>query len=204
MLTRLFNQRRVSGRGNLVAQFTGAGHGRAALFASLTGPFETRVIDGRFTGVDLWAEIERAIATAQGTAAPPRSASAYTPFDRFVARGRLDGTLIRNDRIEVENATMRAHGKGTVDYGTGALDLELTARLLDAPEGKVAGLSLDRIVGVDIPLTVRGSLSEPRVRPDVDRLLDAAARQKLREEGKQIEKKLKDKLDDALKDLIGQ
>ncbi len=91
-----------------------------------------------------------------------------------------------------------------MDYGTGALDLALTARLLEAPEGSVAGLSLDRIVGVDIPLTVRGSMSEPRVRPDVNRLLEAAARQQLRREGEEVEKKLKDKLEETLKDLLGQ
>ncbi len=104
--------------------------------------------------------------------------------------------MIRNDRFDVANSSLRAHGQGTVDYGTGALDLALTARLLEAPEGSVAGLSLDRIVGVDIPLTVRGSMSEPRVRPDVNRLLEAAARQQLRREGEEVEKKLKDKLED--------
>jgi AsmA protein len=72
------------------------------------------------------------------------------------------------------------------------------------PQGTVAGISLDRVVGVDIPLTVRGTLAEPRVRPDVGRLLEAAARQQLQREGEKIEKKLKDKLDDTLRDLLGQ
>jgi hypothetical protein len=84
--------------------------------------------------------------------------------------------VLHNERFDVSSSSFRAHGQGTVDYGTGALDLALTARLLEAPEGSVAGVSLDRIVGVDIPLAVRGSMSEPRVRPDVNRLLEAAAR----------------------------
>jgi hypothetical protein len=163
-----------------------------------------RVTDGRFAGVDLWAEIERAIAAAQGAVPPRRSGSPSTPFDRFEAKGRLDGTVIRSESLDVANPSMRARGKGTVDYGTGALDLALTARLLEAPEGEVAGLSLDRIVGVDIPLSVRGSISEPKVRPDIKRLLEAAARQQLKEEGEDVEKKLKKKLEDKLKDLLGQ
>ena len=203
LLAQLVDERRLSGRGSLTAQVSGAGRGRQALLASLTGPFELQVSDGRFVGVDLWAEIERAVAVARGSTAPRRSGSAYTPFDRFEAQGRLEGTVFRNDRFDVANSSLRAHGRGTVDYGTGALDLALTARLLEAPEGSVAGLSLDRIVGVDIPLTVRGSMSEPRVRPDVNRLLEAAARQQLRLEGEEV-KKLKDKLEDTLKDLLGQ
>jgi hypothetical protein len=52
--------------------------------------------------------------------------------------------------------------------------------------------------------TVRGSMSEPQVRPDTTRLLEEAAGQQLREEGKEIEKELKKKLEDKLKDLLGQ
>jgi hypothetical protein len=92
-----------------------------------------QVTDGRFVGVDVWAEIERAIATARGGTPPRRAGSAYTPFDRFEAKGRLDGTVIRNESFDVMNSSMRARGQGTVNYGTGALDLALTARLLEAP-----------------------------------------------------------------------
>jgi AsmA protein len=135
---------------------------------------------------------------------PRQSGTPYTPFDRFEAAGRLEGRLIRNDRFEVVNPSLRARGTGTVNYGSGALDLALTARLLEAPQGTVAGVSLDRLVGVDIPLAVRGTIKEPRVRPDVERLLEAATRQQLQREGEKIEKKLKDKLDETLKDLLGQ
>ena len=204
MLGQLLKQQRLSGRGTLVAQLRGAGRTRQAILDSLSGTFEVQVIDGRLAGVDLWAEIERAIAAARGTAIPRSAGSAYTPFDRFEAQGRLEGTVIRNDRLDVSSPSMRARGHGTVNYGTGALDLALTARLLEAPEGEVAGISLDRIVGVDIPLTVRGSLDKPSVSPDIRRLLEAAARQQLQQEGEQIEKKLKEKLEEKLKDLLGQ
>jgi hypothetical protein len=99
---------------------------------------------------------------------------------------------------------LHARGSGTINYGSGALDLALTARLLEAPQDTVAGVSLDRVVGVDIPLNVYGTVSGPKVRPDVGRLAEAAARQQLQKEGEKIEKKLKDKLDETLKDLLGQ
>ena len=204
MLGQLLNQKRLSGRGALTAQLSGAGGDRKALLANLSGPFEARVTDGRFAGVDLWAEIERAVATAQGAAPARSTGSGYTPFDRFEAQGRLDGRVIRNDRFDMMSPSMRARGAGTVNYGTGELDLSLTARLLEAPDGEVAGVSLDRIVGVDIPLTVQGSLGAPKVRPDVKRLIEAAARQQLQKEGEDVEKKLREKLEDKLKDLLGQ
>jgi BMFP domain-containing protein YqiC len=47
-------------------------------------------------------------------------------------------------------------------------------------------------------------MSAPKVRPDVKRLLEAAARQQLEKEGEDVEKKLRQKLEDKLKDLLGQ
>jgi AsmA protein len=204
LMDQLLKQRRVGGRGTLSARLTGRGRGRPALLASLSGPFDVRVRDGRVNGVDVWGEIERAVAAARGSTPPRPSSTPYTPFDRFEAAGYLEGRVIRNDRLEVSNPQLRARGSGTIDYGSGALDLALTARLLEAPQGTVAGVSLDRVVGVDIPLTVKGKVSEPRVRPDVGRLIEAAARQQLQKEGENLEKKLKDKLDETLKDLLGQ
>jgi AsmA protein len=200
----LLKQRRVSGRGTLNARLTGSGRGRPALLASLSGPFDVQLRDGRVNGVDVWGEIERAVAAARGATVPRPSGTPYTPFDRLEAAGQLEGRVIRNDRLEVSNPQLRARGSGNIDYGSGALDLSLTARLLEAPQGTVAGVSLDRVVGVDIPLTVHGTVSAPKVRPDVGRLAEVAARQQLQKEGEKIEKKLKDKLDETLKDLLGQ
>ena len=204
LLKHFSRQSRLSGRGTLSAQLTGTGRDRQALLASLAGPFEARIVDGRVTGIDLWAEIERAVAAARGAVAPRGSGNGHTPFDLIDARGQLAGKRIKADQFVVANASIRAQGKGTVDYGSGALDLALTARLLEAPQGEVAGIPLDRVVGVDVPLTVGGTLAEPRVRPDVGRLLESAAKQHLKQEGEQLEKKLKDKLNETLKDLFGQ
>ena len=55
-----------------------------------------------------------------------------------------------------------------------------------------------------IPVTVSGPMSDPKVRPDVGRLLESAAKQQLRKESEKVEKKLKEKVEDKLKDLLGQ
>ena len=47
-------------------------------------------------------------------------------------------------------------------------------------------------------------MGDPKVRPDVGRLLQSAAKQRLRKESDKVEKKLKDKVEDTLKDLLGQ
>jgi AsmA protein len=194
---------RLSGTGSFTANLAGRGSGDA-LMASLAGPFEVHVVEGAYKGVDLWYEIERAITVAQGRAPSARPATAQTPFDRFAATGRFAGNVIDAQRFDLSNAYLTARGKGKVDYRATTADLSLVARLLRAPEGSILGLDVARLTDVEIPVTVSGPMSDPKVRPDVGRLLESAAKQQLRKESEKVEKKLKEKVEDKLKDLLGQ
>jgi len=174
------------------------------LLYRLAGPFELNIVDGSYAGVDLWYEIERALTVAQGRAPASRPAAPQTPFDRFSTTGRLAGNVLDVQRFDLVNPYLAARGKGKVDYRAVTGDLTLVARLLKTPEGNVAGLDLSHLADVEIPVTVRGPLADPKVRPDIGGLLESAAKQQLRKEGDKVEKKLKDKVEDALKDLLGQ
>jgi hypothetical protein len=54
-----------------------------------------------------------------------------------------------------------------VDFGRSRLDLDLSARLLKTPPGRLRGIKLSRLQGVDIPIDVTGPIADPQVRPDV-------------------------------------
>jgi hypothetical protein len=87
----------------------------------------------------------------------------------------------------------QVHGRGDVDYGAGTLDLDLVAKLLKTPPGRLLGVKVSRVQDADIPLQVTGTLAEPKVRPDVSSLLEAIAKDALKQpfEGKvreQLEK----------------
>jgi AsmA protein len=203
LLEQFVHDQRLKGRGSLTANLSGRGTGDR-LVSSLAGPFELKIVDGSYAGVDLWYEIERALTVAQGRAPASRPASPQTPFDRFSTTGRLAGSVLDVQRFDLVNSYLAARGKGQVDYRAVTGDLSLVARLLKSPEGNVAGLELSHLTDIEIPVTVRGPLADPQVRPDIGRLLESAAKQQLRKEGEKVEKKLKDKVEDALKGLLGQ
>jgi hypothetical protein len=86
-------------------------------------------------------------------------------------------------------------GRGDVDYGRNKVKLDLTAKLLKAPPGRVLGVKLSRVQGIDIPLTVTGALQSPKVQPDVTALLAAVAKGSVEES---LESKAKKKLKKVL------
>lgn len=193
LLGQLFDVRPLQGRGTGKFSLATRGAGAEALFANLTGPFELTVGNGAVLGVDLWHEIERAVTAAQLQASAASSqGSGRTEFERLSARGTLGGRVLRNERLEFVTDFARVSGRGKVDYGRDALDLELTARMLKTPPGRLLGTRVSRIKGADIPLKVTGTLAEPKVRPDVSRLLESAAKDALREP---VEEKIKEQLE---------
>jgi AsmA protein len=197
LLGQLFDARQLEGRGSGSFSLTSRGADGASLFANLRGPFDVEVTNGAVLGVDLWHELERAVAAAQLEAsAATRSGSGRTPFERLSARGTLVERSLRTDRVEFVADFARVRGRGEVDYGRNALDLDLTARLLKAPKGRLLGVKVSRVKDADIPLDVTGTLAEPKVRPDVSKLLEAAAKDAIKEP---LEGKLRDELEKIFK-----
>ena len=197
LLGQLIQFRQLQGRGNGQFVLTTHGAGAEALFANLAGPFDLTVTNGALVGTDLWYEIERAVAAARlEPSAVTGKSSGRTEFSRLAARGTIGDRTLRNEHVEFVSDFARVKGRGRIDYGRDALDLDLTARLLKTPPGRFLGIKVRRLEGADIPLKVTGTMSEPQVRPNVSKLLEAAAKDAIKEP---LEGKIKEKLEKLFK-----
>jgi AsmA protein len=193
LLGTLAKVRPLEGTGDATFTLATHGDGAAALFANVSGPFDIRVSNGALVGTDLWYEIQRAISTAQlKSSALTLENSGRTAFERMTARGTLRNRTLVNDRMEFVTDFAVVKGRGDVDYGANHLDLDLTARLLKTPSGRLFGVKVSRLQDAPIPLTVGGTLQEPKVRPDVSELLEAVAKDTLQQP---LEEKVKKKLE---------
>jgi AsmA protein len=149
------------------------------------------VDDGAVEGVDLWFEINRAMALLQKQGLPNGQSSGRTKFDAFKASADIvDGVATTKD-LNIASQNLRVSGQGTTNLVSNAVNYQIKATLLKgAPGAKGAtGATL-----ADIPLNITGTTTNLSVRPDLEAMAKARVQQELDKHKDEIQQKLSDKL----------
>lgn len=175
---------------------TGANLGE--VMRELDGDVSFALTDGAWEGVDMWYQMRRARALANQTDAPAAPAGPpRTPFSRISASGAIENAVLTNNDLTANFDFMTLAGAGTVELLSDNMDFNVTATFVDNELLQDDPLMSD-LVGDSLPLTVRGSLAAPTVRPDFNALVRARAQEaideRVEEEREQIQERLQDRL----------
>jgi AsmA protein len=192
---------RVVGKGNANAVLNARGNTDVAMFKSLAGKIDFDVRDGAITGVDLWYEIQRALALFKRQPAPARAAGTpKTAFETLAGSAVVDKGVLRNDDLTADMTYLKVRGKGTLALETQAIDYRLITEVYKLPAGQEA--ALEDLKAAEIPVTITGTLADMKVRPDVEGYLKARFKKKVDEKVDEKKEELKKKLNDKLKGLF--
>lgn len=221
-LTRdMYELERISGtaNGDLVLSAEGATVGQ--MRRTLDGDVNLALAGGAIEGIDLWHEIRKARALIPGQpAAPEREGPERTEITELRASGTVNDGILNNDDLVAQLPFLNVTGQGKIDLPESTVDYRLRATVVEKPElAAQAGV----LTGKTIPVSITGTLSDPRVRPDVSAALKQQARDRIEEEildrlggddedapegeepaaERDVEQELKDKAKKKLEDLWG-
>jgi AsmA protein len=186
---------RVSGSANVTAELAAHGLASEEFIKSLSGRVNAYVTNGAIEGIDLWFEINRAIALLQKQALPAGKSSGRTRFDVFKASAVLSDGIASTKDLTIASQNLRVSGAGTANLVNEAINCQIKATVLkEAPAATAAA----EATLAEVPLTITGTLKSPEVRPD----LEAMARARVQEELGKHKEELQQKLQDALKGLF--
>jgi len=185
----MFKQDNITGTIAGGFKLTGRGNDMAAVQQSLGGNMSFQLNDGAYEGTDIWYELRRARALIKGGEAPKPTLPPRTRFSSVSATGVVTDGVMRSDDLVAELPFMQLRGSGNVDLAAATVNYNLTARVLERPDGleNVTEEELADFTQAVIPLKITGPLSSPSVKPDVEKLLR-----------KRVEKEIKDQLLDLL------
>jgi AsmA protein len=194
-----FDSTRLSGRAEANVAVTGEGNTDDAITRTLSGKIDANVQQGALIGIDIAYELQRANALLKREVPPQRTGPARTVFNTLETTGTLDKGVLRIDDLRMETGFLKVHGGGTLDTATEAINFQLVTSVDKLPAGSAGG-GLDALRSVEVPLTIKGTLSSPTVRPDIEALAKGKLGQEVQQKAGELVKK---KLGDKLKDLFG-
>jgi AsmA protein len=182
---------RISGRGTVTTNLTTHSLGGDALMKTLNGRVTANLDNGAIEGVDLWFEINRAVALIQKQGMPSGQSSGRTRFDVFKVSADLTNGVAATKDLTINSQNLRVAGQGTANLVNDAINYQVKATVLkEAPTaGAAAGKTL-----ADIPLNITGTLTSPTVRPDLEQLAKARVQQELDKHKDELQQKVTDKL----------
>jgi len=182
---------RMSGRGTVTTNLTTHSLGGDALMRTLNGRVTANLDNGAIEGVDLWFEINRAVALIQKQGMPSGQSSGRTKFDVFKVSADLTNGVATTKDLTINSQNLRVAGQGTANLVNDAINYQVKATVLK--EAPTAGAAPGKTLA-DIPLNITGTLTSPTVRPDLEQLAKARVQQELDKHKDELQQKLTDKL----------
>lgn len=175
----------LQGSGSIEATLRGRAPGGRADRGSVGGTVRLEVRDGRIASVGVLRQVAVVLEKAGGKGIGRED----TPFRSMTATFRIAGGVSRTEDLAVRSDDLDLDGKGTVGLD-GRLDLEILVSFSRAVSTAMTDRNskLRYRVGQDgrlsVPLRMAGSLVEPEVRVDLDRVLSEGVGRILEEKAK--------------------
>ena len=184
---------RLLGTGNLALDIDSAGASVDALTAGLNGTGEMRFTDGAVRGINVARIIRQADARLRGETPEDDAEPNQTDFSALSGSFRIDNGVIHNDDLAVSSPLLRAAGRGSADLPQQTMDYRVDTTLVATIEGQ-GGRSLDDLRGVQLPIRITGSFSEPRFRLDLEDVVRERIDERVRRETDRLQQRLLERL----------
>ncbi len=147
-------------------QASGTGLDQDELLPTLKGDLSIDLADGVYKGMDIWQEIRVARARIRRKPLPAATGPNETAIKALKIAGRLQDGNLRSDNIFAEIPFLRLNGRGNLDVVKQTLDYRLEAKVFEIPTF-ADGETYDDLLGLRIPLTIRGTLESPMIGVDL-------------------------------------
>jgi AsmA protein len=226
MMKAMYDVDNVTGTVNGTFRLGGKGADMDAIRRDLDGTLSIELLDGAWEGTDVWYELRRARALIKGKPAPKAPATPRTQFSSMKASGKVTNGVMQNDDFFAQLPFMQVTGKGSVNFVEATVDYTATGRFLEKPEfvTEVSQEELDDFTKAVVPFRITGSLADPDIEPDLEKMLKDRAEKEAKkalldkvlgddkeppaegeepQEEKDVEDQLKDEAKKRLRDLLG-
>jgi AsmA protein len=157
---------RIEGKLDTNLAVTGAGKTTKSFSRSLAGDAAVKFSDGALRGIDV-AEVYNNLAGLLSSGFKPDE-NKKTTFTELGASFALEKGVAHTKDIVLIGPLVRMDGSGQVDLAGKTLEIHLNPRIVASLTGQGGDIAAK---GIGVPVIVDGSLSAPRIYPDLSSLM---------------------------------
>lgn len=198
LLRDLLGKDLAAGTARLKLDITGQGRNIGAIRQSLGGTLSAALTDGAVKGINIAQTLRNAQATLTGQPLADNEPQ-VTDFASLTMSATIENGVLRSDDLDGRNPLLRLLGNGSIDLAGETLDYLARPSVVGTLTGQ-QGAGLEQLRGIEIPIRITGSWSDPKVRIDLAAALEQKAAERLREELRGREDELKERLRGKLND----
>ncbi len=192
---------KIRGKANLNAKLTARGLEPLAFRKTLNGSADFEFRNGAVKGFNL-AQMERELkALLKGQPKPKQQGPLETDFASISGSLKATNGLVENKDLRAAMPHARAIGAGKAYLVNEELDYTLRVKFTSKAKGQ-GGRTYEQMDKIALPIHVRGTFSQPRIKPDYDAVLKAVAKQELEKQKKKLEDKARKKIEKELGDEL--
>ncbi len=208
LLADLMGEPYVTGTANLSAKLSARGLEVDRIKRTLSGEGGFQFANGAVNGINVAALIRAAMAKIKGQPAPAEEPAA-TDFAELKGTFTAKNGVVRNGDLSAKSPLLRIEGEGTANLPEESLDYLVRTAIVGTLEGQ-GGQEIQELRNLTIPVRIQGPFADPKISVELDKVLEARAKQaldrekrkakkQLEEEKQQLEQKLEEQLKDKLK-----
>jgi AsmA protein len=162
MLKDMTGQQKAEGVVTLGANLQTKGQSQQGMLEQLNGKADFKMQHGKIMNFNPVRVLRNAVSLLQGGGTTGSAASDYADLTGSATIRR--GVAYNND-LNVKSPLFRATGEGAVNLARQTVDYVLNTSLVASTEGQ-GGANVDDLIGVTVPIDIRGSLSDPSIGVD--------------------------------------
>lgn len=184
----------LDGRGSVTLDVTTRGDTVPALKRRLAGQAAVDLRDGAVKGINVAKLLRDAKAALKGqsTVSGTGNSAEKTDFSELTASFRIADGIAHNNDLAMKSPFLRLAGEGDIDIGQDSLNYLAMVSVVETSKGQ-EGKELEQLKGITVPLRLRGPYNKLAYSLDMGKLIEEAAKTKLKEKaeeklGKELQK----------------
>lgn len=183
----------VSGTGDFDLNLSGRGATIIDNVRSASGTVAFALRSGAIEGFNLGRALCAVYNATQRAAAPPERPD-VTEYEVIRGSATVTNGVASSPDLLARASFMDVSGAGALTLAEQRLDYELEAKLTGSI-GIPGCETMDPLIGESIPLTLRGTVTDPEIRPDFSEIIERRVRDA-------VEDRLRERVQDRLRDLL--